>query len=123
MCGSQARGTATGEIAPKKADAEPISTPTEQGQRGRLIPLQVTVKITLFPSFHSGKLKPMAFLEGNTVGIDLGTTYSALAQVNAEGQPVTIHNSDDKPITPSVVLLGEDGHVLVGRRPNSFPHW
>jgi molecular chaperone DnaK len=56
----------------------------------------------------------MAFLDGNTVGIDLGTTYSALAQVNAEGKPVTIHNSDDKPITPSVVLLGEDGHVLVG---------
>ena len=27
---------------------------------------------------------------------------------------MTIHNSDDKPITPSVVLLGEDGHVLVG---------
>ncbi len=56
----------------------------------------------------------MAFLEGNTIGIDLGTTYSALAQVNAEGKPVTIHNADDKPITPSVVLLGEDGHVLVG---------
>jgi molecular chaperone DnaK len=56
----------------------------------------------------------MPFQEGNTIGIDLGTTYSALAQVNQEGQPVTIHNADDKPITPSVVLLGEDGHVLVG---------
>jgi molecular chaperone DnaK len=56
----------------------------------------------------------MPFHEGNTIGIDLGTTYSALAQVNTEGKPVTIHNSDDKPITPSVVLLGEDGHVLVG---------
>ena len=56
----------------------------------------------------------MPFQEGNTIGIDLGTTYSALAQVNAEGKPVTIHNADDKPITPSVVLLGEDGHVLVG---------
>src|SRR3984957_18566859 len=56
----------------------------------------------------------MPFLEGNTIGIDLGTTYSALAQVNAEGKPITIHNADDKPITPSVVLLGEDGHVLVG---------
>jgi molecular chaperone DnaK len=56
----------------------------------------------------------MPFHEGNTIGIDLGTTYSALAQVNEEGRPVTIHNADDKPITPSVVLLGEDGHVLVG---------
>jgi molecular chaperone DnaK len=56
----------------------------------------------------------MPFLEGNTVGIDLGTTYSALAQVQPDGQPTTVHNADDKPITPSVVLLGEDGHVLVG---------
>lgn len=56
----------------------------------------------------------MPFLDGNTVGIDLGTTYSALAQVDADGNPVTINNADDRPITPSVVLLGEDGHVLVG---------
>jgi molecular chaperone DnaK len=56
----------------------------------------------------------MPFLEGNTVGIDLGTTYSALAQVSSDGKPVTVHNADDRPITPSVVLLGEDGHVLVG---------
>ena len=57
----------------------------------------------------------MPFQEGNTIGIDLGTTYSALAQVNDRGASRSpIHNADDKPITPSVVLLGEDGHVLVG---------
>jgi molecular chaperone DnaK len=56
----------------------------------------------------------MTIKEGNTVGIDLGTTYSAMAQVDAEGTVSTIRNADDKPITPSVVLLGEDGHVLVG---------
>lgn len=53
-------------------------------------------------------------LPGQTVGIDLGTTYSAIAQLNDEGQPISIVNSDDKKITPSVVLLGSDGHVLVG---------
>jgi molecular chaperone DnaK len=56
----------------------------------------------------------MQFLEGQTVGIDLGTTYSAIAQLNEEGEPISIKNSDGRAITPSVVLLGEDGHVIVG---------
>lgn len=53
-------------------------------------------------------------LEGQTIGIDLGTTYSALAQLDNDGTPVLMKNSDGKTITPSVVVLGEDGHVLVG---------
>lgn len=53
-------------------------------------------------------------LPGQTVGIDLGTTYSTIAQLNDEGQPISLLNTDGKKITPSVVLLGEDGHVLVG---------
>ena len=56
----------------------------------------------------------MAFMKGQTVGIDLGTTYSAIAQLDNEGNPVVIPNADDAPITPSVVLLGDDGHVMVG---------
>src|SRR6202050_4056902 len=68
----------------------------------------------LIPCISSLESSAMQFNEGNTVGIDLGTTYSALAHVGADGNPVTINNADDKPITPSVVLLGDDGHVLVG---------
>jgi molecular chaperone DnaK len=56
----------------------------------------------------------MKFLEGNTVGLDLGTTYSAIAQLDNEGQPQVIDNADDRPITPSVVLLGDEGRVMVG---------
>ncbi|MCC7420053.1 MAG: Hsp70 family protein [Planctomycetaceae bacterium] len=56
----------------------------------------------------------MKLLEGQTVGIDLGTTYSAIAQLDANGSPVSIPNVDGRKITPSVVLLGEDGHVIVG---------
>jgi molecular chaperone DnaK len=59
----------------------------------------------------------MKLLEGNTVGIDLGTTYSALAQLNAEGQPISVANADGNPTTPSIVLLGESGHVIVGPSP------
>lgn len=56
----------------------------------------------------------MKFLEGATVGIDLGTTYSAVAQLSDSGDPVLINNADGKPITPSVVLLGDEGQVVVG---------
>ncbi|MCA9042417.1 MAG: Hsp70 family protein [Planctomycetaceae bacterium] len=56
----------------------------------------------------------MKILEGNTVGIDLGTTYSAICKLDPDGNPTLIPNADDRTITPSVVLLGEDGHVLVG---------
>lgn len=56
----------------------------------------------------------MKILPGQTVGIDLGTTYSAIAQLDADGNPISIPNADSKPITPSVVLLGDDGKVIVG---------
>lgn len=55
----------------------------------------------------------MKFLEGHTVGIDLGTTFSAIAMLNKEGEPVLINNADGRPITPSVVLL-DDERVVVG---------
>lgn len=59
----------------------------------------------------------MKLLEGQTIGIDLGTTYSALAQLDVEGRPISIPNSDGKTTTPSIVLLGESGHVIVGPSP------
>jgi len=55
--------------------------------------------------------------DGQTVGIDLGTTFSALAQLDPEGRPISIPNADDSTTTPSIVLLGESGHVVVGPSP------
>lgn len=55
----------------------------------------------------------MKFLEGHTVGIDLGTTYSAIAMLDHDGNPQVLPNADGRPITPSVVLLDED-RVVVG---------
>lgn len=55
----------------------------------------------------------MKFLEGRTVGIDLGTTYSAIAYLDDDGNPQVANNADGRPITPSVVLLDED-RVVVG---------
>jgi len=51
---------------------------------------------------------------GVTVGIDLGTTYSAIAWVNPAGQVEILSNADGYITTPSVVFLDGDV-VLVGR--------
>lgn len=56
----------------------------------------------------------MKLLDGQTVGIDLGTTFSTMSQLDNNGNPISLKNADDKTITPSVVLLGDQGHILVG---------
>ena len=56
----------------------------------------------------------MEFKPGHTVGIDLGTTFSTLAQLDETGTPIPIANDDDEVETPSVILLAESGHVIVG---------
>lgn len=49
---------------------------------------------------------------GAVVGIDLGTTYSALARVNEAGLPEVIPNVEGEKITPSVVLFDRDTAVV-----------
>jgi molecular chaperone DnaK len=51
---------------------------------------------------------------GNLVGIDLGTTYSAVATLDHRGQAVTLPNRDGEMLTPSAVLL-ENGGAVVGQ--------
>ncbi len=51
---------------------------------------------------------------GKVVGIDLGTTFSAIAHVNEHGQPEIIPNAETERITPSVILF-EDDLVTVGK--------
>jgi len=48
-----------------------------------------------------------------TIGIDLGTTYSAAALVRT-GHPVILPNAEGHTLTPSVVLLQDANEVLVG---------
>ncbi|HBP22019.1 MAG TPA: hypothetical protein DEA08_30075, partial [Planctomycetes bacterium] len=47
-------------------------------------------------------------------GIDLGTTYSAIAHFDEYGKVDIIPNSDNERITPSVILF-EDDEVIVGK--------
>jgi len=48
------------------------------------------------------------------VGIDLGTTYSAVAYVDDMGRPVTLVNAEGDLVTPSVVLF-EGDQAVVGK--------
>ncbi|MCL1996511.1 MAG: Hsp70 family protein [Defluviitaleaceae bacterium] len=47
------------------------------------------------------------------IGIDLGTTFSAVAVTNSNGEPVIVKNSYDSKTTPSVIQFA-NGEVLVG---------
>lgn len=50
---------------------------------------------------------------GRVVGIDLGTTFSAVAAMSADGRAEIVHNRDGRNTTPSVVLFDGDD-ILVG---------
>lgn len=49
------------------------------------------------------------------VGIDLGTTYSAIALINEFGQPEIMPNSDGDLTTPSVVYFENERNIVVGQ--------
>jgi molecular chaperone DnaK len=46
------------------------------------------------------------------IGIDLGTTYSVVAYLDAHGRPTSIPNATGEIITPSVVLFDDAGPVV-----------
>ena len=58
----------------------------------------------------------------NIVGIDLGTTFSAVAKLDETGKPDIVVNQDGGNITPSVVeftseeasIVGEEAKKLIG---------
>ena len=51
---------------------------------------------------------------GKVVGIDLGTTFSAIAHVNEHAQPEIVPNAESDRITPSVIMF-EDDLITVGK--------
>ena len=53
---------------------------------------------------------------GNIAGIDLGTTFSALAILNTIGKPEIVSNGDGERLTPSAIFFEEEnpGMVRVG---------
>jgi molecular chaperone DnaK len=55
-----------------------------------------------------------AKVTGKVIGIDLGTTNSVVAVMEA-GQPAVIVNQEGARLTPSVVAIAKDGERLVGQ--------
>jgi molecular chaperone DnaK len=49
------------------------------------------------------------------VGIDLGTTFCAVAHLDERGRPVTLPNNDGDILTPSAIFLGDNGSTVVGQ--------
>jgi len=54
--------------------------------------------------------------ERPVLGIDLGTTFSAMSIVDKFGKPIVIHNSEGHATTPSVVHFYEPGGWVVGEQ-------
>ena len=48
-------------------------------------------------------------------GIDLGTTYSCIAQVDQFDQAIVLRNFEGDATTPSVVYFEDENNVLVGK--------
>jgi molecular chaperone DnaK len=49
----------------------------------------------------------------NIVGIDLGTTFSALAVLNAIGKPEIVPNADGERLTPSAIFFDEESSDII----------
>ena len=49
----------------------------------------------------------------NIAGIDLGTTFSALAILNTIGKPEIVPNADGERITPSAIFFDEENPDII----------
>ncbi len=52
--------------------------------------------------------------EEYNIGIDLGTTYSCIAYIGDDGNPIVSKNYEQDDTTPSVILFNDVGEILVG---------
>ena len=51
----------------------------------------------------------------HAIGIDLGTTFSVISQLDDLGRPQTLSNAEGDKITPSVVFFEGDSNIVVGK--------
>src|SRR5262245_63181982 len=64
---------------------------------------------------HSSSLRKQSMsTPGRLIGIDLGTTFCAVATLDERGQAITLPNLDGEMLTPSAVMI-ENGTAIVGR--------
>ena len=68
-----------------------------------------TPKILCFPP-----TRLLFIIMAHIIGIDLGTTYSAVATIGSNGHPYILKNQNGGDLTPSVIYFDPDGTILVG---------
>jgi molecular chaperone DnaK (HSP70) len=68
-------------------------------------------------NFPGGKGMRPSRRRSKLVGIDLGTTVSAIASLDDHGQPMTLPNRDGDMHTPSAALLLDDSTAVLGHAP------
>ena len=70
-------------------------------------------KLHLQGGGESAPLTSPKMNQRKAVGIDLGTTFSAVAHIDAYGKPQIVPNAESERITPSVILF-DGSNVIVG---------
>lgn len=90
---------------PGPMPSPPLASPVQGAAPGVAVPLAMPVHA---PQAGTGKPADVV------VGIDLGTSYSLIAYVDAQGRPSCIHNGTGDLLTPSVVLF-EESSTVVGK--------
>src|SRR3954447_21227850 len=71
-------------------------------------PFYTSIGINGSPNGSNGSDKPAR----KAVGIDLGTTFSAIAHIDQYGKPQIIPNAENERITPSVILIDERSAIV-----------
>jgi molecular chaperone DnaK len=89
-------------LPPSPPVAIPVAKPVVPGRSASQAPTPVSSPPSPAPQAD----------DGPAIGIDLGTTYSVVACVDAHGRPVSIPNAVGEIITPSVVLVDDTGPIV-----------
>ena len=91
-------------------------TLTQKSPSGTSVTLDMKVdestQIRRLPAVHG--TESLSSQTAQAVGIDLGTTFSAIAYLDSSGRPIVLENAEGDKTTPSVVLF-EGDEVIVGR--------
>jgi molecular chaperone DnaK len=56
----------------------------------------------------------------NVIGIDLGNAEVRLARFNESGKPEITNNAEGRDVTPAVIMIDDDGNVLIGNEAKIF---
>ncbi len=96
-------------VSPQGAGSIPVAPPVSATPVTPPTSPPVAPPVTVPPRPRS---TPSPAVTGPAVGIDLGTTYSVVAYVDAHGRPVSIPNAVGDITTPSVVLMDSSGPVV-----------